>query len=379
MTTTTRMREASIAERTAIAADGATPPELLTWLAGDGAPAVRAAVAANRATPPQAGLLLAEDPDTAVREALARRIGRLAPAAQPESPDRLARMTDAILARLVEDAAVAVRAALADAVAGLPDAPRALILKLAADHALDVAGPVLRLSPLLTESDLLALVAEPPAPITRRCIAGRPALQESVAEAVADSADSPAIAALLGNASAAIREATLDRLIEGAAEQPAWQAALLRRPRLPAHAARTLGTVVAAHLLEVLAARADLPEGLADTLRTRIEARLADAAPSEAAAREAAQSGDRAALVGLLAAGTGLGETRLEAALALRSPRVVAALCWRAGWSAELGEEVQLALGVARARLVRANVEGSWTLSIAEMQWQIELLEELPE
>ena len=312
-----------------------------------------------------------------MREALARRIGRLAPAMRAGSPDRLARMTGAILARLVEDAAVAVRAALADAVAGLPDAPRELILRLASDGAMDVAGPVLRLSPLLTEADLLALVAEPPAPITRRCIAGRPLLPEPVSEAVAGSADAPAIAALLGNPSAAIREATLDRLVEGATEEPSWQAALLRRPRLPAHAARALGAAVAAHLLEVLAARPDLPEDLAETLKARVEARLSAAAPSEAAARDAAQGGDRAALLSLLAEGTGLDETRLEAALALRSPRVVAALCWRAGWTADLAEEVQLALGVSRGRLVRANVEGSWTLSIAEMQWQIELLEEL--
>ncbi|MGG5821817.1 DUF2336 domain-containing protein [Falsiroseomonas sp. HW251] len=364
------------ASRAALAADQATAPELLTWLAGDAAPEVRAAVAANRATPAQAGLLLAEDADIAVREALARRVGRLAPGIS--APDRLARMTQATIARLVEDAAVEVRAALSAAVAGLPDAPRDLILKLAGDAAIAVAGPVLRLSPLLTEADLLALVAEPPGPGTRRAIAERAQLNEIVAEAVAASADSPAIAALLGNGSAAIREATLDRLVAGAAEQPAWQAALLRRPRLPQGASRALALVVAAHLLEVLAARPDLPEDLSATVQARIAARLAAAEPSEAAAKEAAAAGDRPALLSLLADATGLETGRLEAALALRSPRVIVALCWRAGWSAALAEEVQLALGVSRTRLVKANIEGSWTLSAGEMQWQIDLLEELP-
>lgn len=374
----TRARGGSVTERAALAADGATSPELLCWLAGDAAAAVRAAVAANRATPPQAGLLLAEDPDTAVRRALARRVGALAPAAHADSADRRARITEAIIARLVEDAAVEVRAALADAVAGLADAPRALILKLARDSALAVAGPVLRLSPLLTEDDLLALVAEPPARITRRAVAARPALAEAVAEAVADSADQPAIAALLANPSAAIREATLDRLVDGAAETPAWQAALLRRPWLPPGVARSLGATLAAHLLDVLAARPDLPEELGETLKARIEARRVAAAPSEATAREAAQAGDRAALLAVTAAATGLPDSRVEAALALRSPRAIVALCWRAGWSAELAELAQTALGVPRSRLLRANAEGGWTLSPAEMQWQIELLEELP-
>src|SRR5690606_18810420 len=131
-------------------------------------------------------------------------------------PERLARISGAVLERLVEDAAVEVRSALAEAVARLPDAPRALILRLARDTALAVAAPVLKGSPLLTEADLLALVAAPPARFTRRVVAARPRLPEPVAEAVADSADSPAITALLANGTAAIREATLDRLAAAA-------------------------------------------------------------------------------------------------------------------------------------------------------------------
>jgi hypothetical protein len=116
-------RHGSAQERAAVAAGGETPPELLTWLAADPAATVRAAVAANHAAPPQAGLLLAEDADAGVRSALARRVGAQAPHAAA-ARDRPARMTGAILARLLEDAAVEVRAALADAVAGLPT-PRA--------------------------------------------------------------------------------------------------------------------------------------------------------------------------------------------------------------------------------------------------------------
>ncbi|WP_137176699.1 DUF2336 domain-containing protein [Roseomonas sp. AR75] len=374
-----RERQGSVAERAALAADATTAPELLTWLAADPAPQVRAAVAANSATPPQAGLLLVEDAEADVREALARRIGRLAPGLDAPAQGRPGRMTGAILARLVEDAAVAVRAALSEAVAGLPDAPRTLILRLAQDTELDVAAPVLRLSPLLRDEDLLALVAAPPAAFTRRIVAGRAQLAEPVAEAIAATADAPAIAALLGNASAAIREATLDRLAEQSAGQAAWQAALVRRPRLPPGAARALGAIIAAHLLQALAARPDLPAGLAETLQPRIEAHLAAAAASEAAARDAARSGDRDALAEVLTSATGYPPGRIEAALALRSPRAIVALCWRAGWTAELAEEVQVSLGVPRAKAVRANVEGSWTLSPAELQWQVELLEELPE
>jgi hypothetical protein len=371
-----RARLGSISARAAIAASGQTPPELLTWLAGDPVHSVREAVAANAATPPQAGLLLTEDCDTAVRAALARRVGTLAPGVAGSVQDRLTRITGAVLTRLVEDAAVEVRTALAQAVAELADAPRELILRPARDTALPVAEPILKLSPLLTEADLLALVADPPAPFTRRLVATRPQLPEPVAEAVAVSPDAPAIAALLANGSAAIREATLDRLVAGAEAEPSWQAALVRRPSLPAHVARALGAMLAAHLLEVLAARPDLPEGMAETLRDRIAARFEDAAPSMEAAREAARTGDRETLLELLGAATGLPPGRVEAALAMRNPRVIVALCWRAGWTAELAEQVQPALGVVPPKVIRQNVEASWTLSPSEMQWQIEMLEE---
>jgi uncharacterized protein (DUF2336 family) len=340
---------------------------------------VRAAVAANRATPPQAGLLLAEDADAAVREALARRIGTLAPSLGPAAQDRLARIGGAVLARLAEDVAVEVRAALSEAVASLPDAPRELILKLARDTALPVAAPVLKLSPLLSEADLIGLVAAPPAGFTRRVVAARAGIGEAVSEALVDSAEQAAIAALLANGSAAIREATLDRLIVGAEGRPGWQAALARRPALPAQAVRALAAMLTGHLLEVLATRPDLPEGLAASLGPRIAARFEEAAPSQQAAREAALAGDRTTLLELLAAACGQGRERIEAALALRSPRVIVALCWQAGWTAELAEAVQLCCGVPRAKLVKANVEGGWTLSPAELQWQVELLADLPE
>jgi hypothetical protein len=196
---------------------------------------------------------------------------------------------------------------------------------------------------------------------------------------VAQSADRLAITALLSNPSAAIREATLDRLVADAADEPSWQAALARRPRLPPKAARALGAILAAHLLDLLAARPDLPEGVAETVRVRIADRLEAAAPAQAAALEAARAGDRPLLLDIVAEAAGITPTRVEAAVAMRSPRVIAALCWRAGWSAAAAEEVQSALGVARARVVRANVEGSWTLSPSELQWQLELLEELPD
>lgn len=372
-----RARHGDAAERQAIAAGPATPPELLTWLAADPAADVRRAVAANHATPPRAGLLLATDADAAVRGALARRISALAPGLGADSQDRLARLTGAVLLQLAQDTAEEIRAIIAEGVAGLPNAPREVVLRLARDGARAVAGPVLRLSPLLEEADLAALIAAPPAGFTRERIAARADLPESVAERIAASADSAAIATLLGNPSAAIREATLDRLVAGAEAEPQWRAALVRRPSLPPHSLRMLAAMLTDALLDAMAARPDLPGDLAESLRARLSARLDT--PAHWEVQQAARRGDQASLAAQLAAATGLSATRLDAALALRSPRVLVALCHRAGWPPAAMADVQRACGIPPDRALAPTAAGSWPLAEEEMRWQMELLEDLPE
>jgi len=375
-------RHGDAAARTAVAAAEATSPELLTYLAADPDPGVRQAVAANHATPPQAGLLLARDDDAAVRTELARRVATLAPRLDARAQDRLTRISAGTMALLVADAAVEVRAAIAEVVAEMPDAPRDLVMRLAGDSALPVADPIIRLSPLLTEADLLALIAAPPAPFTRRAVARRPALSEAVSDAVAGSADTPAIAALLANPSAAIREATLDRLAAESVPQDSWQRALIARPQLPACTARTLGSLVAAHLLGALRRRADLPPDVDTALQTRVSRKM-DAA-SGLANREkplflAARAGDREVLRLALAQDAGTSEVRIDAAVALRSARALAALCHRAEWSPALAAATQAVLGrLPPAEVIRPNVEGGWALSGADLAWQEEMLEGLP-
>jgi uncharacterized protein (DUF2336 family) len=375
-------RHGDASARRALAAATGAAPELLTYLSADADAGVRAAVAGNPATPPQAGLMLARDHDITVRATLAGRIAALAPRLDPAAADRLTRISSSTLTLLAADAAEEVRAALAAILASLPDAPRALVLKLARDAAESVAEPVIRLSPQLTEADLLALIAAPPAPFTRRAVARRPGIAEPVADAIAGSADTPAIAALLANPSAAIREATLDRLAAESAPHDGWQRALIARPRLPPATARRLTALVAGHLLAALARRIDLPEDVAETLAARITARLeTDVEPArrEAPLWLAARAGEREALRLALAQDSGASLARIDAVLALRSGRAIAALCHKAGWSPALAAATQACLGrLPPAEVIRPNAEGGWALSQDDLAWQEELLEGLP-
>jgi len=301
------------------------------------------------------------------------------------------------LAALVEDEAVRVRAAIADAVKAMPAAPRELILRLAADPALRVCDPVIRLSPLLTDADLLTLLAFSPHPEAPRSVAARPGLSAHVANAIAARADSATIRALLQNRSAIIQEVTLDALVARAAGQPEWHEPLVRRPTLSRAAARALSAIVAIALLQVLADRAGLDPALAMELRQRLLTRLgAQAAPgedvddplpalrklhsagalTEATLLEAARAGNLRRTTAALALASGLPLAAVERAAYLRSAKALVSLAWRAGFSMSAASVVQAVLGQLGPGDVLTALHGSaFPLTEAEMTWQIELLE----
>jgi uncharacterized protein (DUF2336 family) len=86
----------------------------------------------------------------------------------------------------------------------MPDASKAVVLRLTRDHAVMVCEPVIQFSPMLTTADLVGLVTAARSPVTARAAAVRHGIDLNVSDAVAASADSEAIRALLSNPSAQI-------------------------------------------------------------------------------------------------------------------------------------------------------------------------------
>ncbi len=366
-----------------------TPPEILHFLARDRSVTVRAAVAMNGGTGIETAHALARDEDERVRALIARKLGALAPNLRPDDQEALRRATYAALTALVADEAVRVRAALADVLKEMPDAPRALVLALAHDTADSVAEPVIRLSPLLTEQDLLQLLRAQPAAVTALAVARRPDLTERVSDAIAATASVNAIGTLLANRSAAIRETTLDALIARAADYVAWHEPMVRRPALTPASARKLSEIVATHLLEVLAARPDLGPGVADDLARRLADRLARTPPDAAAKGppggvtetmllHAAQRGEAAETARLLAAAADVKPALVERAASLRSAKALVSLIWRAGFGMQVAGPVQALLGrLAPNALLAADADGGFPLTREEMRWQIDFLQRI--
>ncbi|MBF0334450.1 MAG: DUF2336 domain-containing protein, partial [Alphaproteobacteria bacterium] len=261
--------------RRTLAAREDVRPEILYYLAGDPSPEVRHEIASNRSTPPQADLLLAADADDEVRKVLAGKVARLAPDLSADEQDRLRRMTYEALVLLARDQIVRVRQIISETLKDVADAPPEVIRRLAADVEMVVSTPVLENSPVLTDDDLLEIIESSPTPAALSAISRRRGVRARVAEAIAASEDTAAIAILLANRSAQIREETLDMLIDRAPGIKTWHAPMVQRPQLSPKAAARLAQFVAENLLEALNRRQDLPPetlaAVAATVRRRID------------------------------------------------------------------------------------------------------------
>lgn len=383
-----------------MASDRTLSADAIRMLAGDPAVMVRAALAMNPAVPLPLVRHLVQDPDDRVRALLAGRLARLLPSLSVPDLSQLQDQVVQSLHRLVADEAVRVRVAIAEVLKDLPQAPHDLVLKLARDIAVTVAEPVIRLSPLLTDDDLLGLLATAPAAITATAVARRPDLSERVTQAIAAGCDAPAIEALLLNRSSAISEAALDALIARSAGHVGWQAPLVRRPRLPATAARALAEIICAQLLAELAKRTDHPPGLALELTTRLKARLSHAVQAEATARpglqdamriahtlenegiltedtvvSAAQRGEVALCTAMIAVAADVAPEAVERACRLRSAKGLVSLVWRAGFTMRAAAPLQSLLAqLPPDAILRPLGTDQFPLTTAEMGWQVSFL-----
>jgi uncharacterized protein (DUF2336 family) len=389
------------ATRVRLSARAATPSDVLDDFITDPSVTVRAALAMNDAASAEANRRLARDEDERVRALLARKLANLLPGLTGDAQERLQQETWDLLSLLVADEAVRVRAAIADVVKDMAEAPRELIAQLARDAALPVREPVVRLSPLLTPDDLLALLTESPGPQTALAIARRAWIDEAVSDAVAETTHDEAIRALLANPSAQIREATLDALIARSVEHVDWHEPLVHRPKLTPNAASALSRIVVTDLLTVLASRVDLPEQVADELRCRLAKRLgaADAAPparpepsfaaslAEArllAARSelteelvlgAVRRGDVVSSAAQLAVAAGVALSVVERATTLRSGKALVSLVWKAGFSMRAAVALQGLLGrLPPDAILTPGQDGKFPLAVEEMRWQLDFL-----
>ncbi|SBW06945.1 conserved hypothetical protein [uncultured Alphaproteobacteria bacterium] len=385
--------------RRELAARADVVPEILYFLSADPDPEVRRRIAANAGTPRQADYNLAHDKDAEVRAGLARKIARLAPGLSPDERDRVRAMTYETLSLLARDQAPTIRRILAEALKSEAKAPREVIARLARDIEIIVAAPILEFSPILTDEDLLDIIRASPVAGTLSAIARRGGLSSDVSDVIAGSADTEAIADLLGNDSAQLREETLDAMVARARATPRLREPLVRRANLPHGAARRLATFIADNLLQVLAQRRDLPPETVSAVRRVVHDRLKATKPAlpvenrdsleieaeyekarllresgqldEDLIRDAIGQNHLAFARAAIGVRADLGPEVVARILGSASPKAVTALCWRAGLSMEATTQAQVRLARINPDMALHGVGRRYPLTDGEMAMQI--------
>lgn len=136
-----------------------------------------------------------------------------------------------ILRRLTKDVEMAIRIALAERLADDTTAPHDLILLLADDN-IEVARPLLLRSPLLSDEDMLHLIAECSV-LHQETVASRPNIGEVVTEALVQTTSKSVLVALVRNATARISAIAYNTLVEKSRSIAALQEPLTKRSDLP--------------------------------------------------------------------------------------------------------------------------------------------------
>ena len=185
---------------------------------------------------------------------------------------------------LVQDVEVRVRQALSAHLKNSNLVPRDVALSLARDVEA-VALPVLKVSEVLTDDDLISIVRSQNA-AKQSAIAQRPQVSSQVSDALVDTGNEDAVARLVRNTGAEISEAAYGRVMDHYEGSDAVTQSLVRRPDLPPAVSERVVAAISDALHRYLVSKQEVSPDVASDLVLQVRERaimsLLDYGSSEA-------------------------------------------------------------------------------------------------
>ncbi|MBL4836941.1 MAG: DUF2336 domain-containing protein [Kordiimonadaceae bacterium] len=173
-------------------------------------------------------------------------------------------LAESIFRHMLKDAEVRVRHALADSLKDNPEVPHDVAQSLAKDVD-EVAMPFIETSIVLTDSDLIELVRTRGSSV-QQAVAGRESVSEGLADALVESGDEIAVAKLVSNEGAVLKESTLDKVLDKYGDNELVNQPLAKRSELPIGVAERLVTLVSEQLRDHIMTHHEVSPGLASDL-----------------------------------------------------------------------------------------------------------------
>lgn len=166
-----------------------------------------------------------------------------------------------IMRAMAADAEIMVRRAVAASMKSSENLPHEIAMRLARDD-VSVALPVLENSQVLTDDDLISILADGNG-AKQVAIARRPQVSETVASAIVDTGNAAAVTTLVSNDGAALTEPVLKKTLDRYGQFETVKAAMVHRDQLPVAITERLVSLVSEKLKLTLAARHSLPADVA--------------------------------------------------------------------------------------------------------------------
>ena len=163
---------------------------------------------------------------------------------------------DDVLCELVDKIERMAIAELSVSIAPVAKAPPRFTRRLSWHDDIDIAGPVLRQSPVLDDSDLIDIAREK-SQLHLEAIAARPNLSESVSDVLIERGQSPALTAVAGNHGARFSDGGYSSIVGKAGHDANIAAALLSRPDLTPEMFRRLVSHATAAVQQKLMTRVE--------------------------------------------------------------------------------------------------------------------------
>ncbi len=392
----------SASKRLSLARKASTHKEILFYLAEhDPDPKIRRAVAKNKSTPLHASAMLAIDVNEDVRLELAGRLVKLLPDLSTDKQSQLYAYAVQALGTLALDEVLKIRKALSSTLKDHAHAPPKVAAQLARDLEREVSEPILRFCTALSDKDLIKVLAEHPAMWASEAVAVRSKISAPVSRAVIDLGHSKAGVLLLGNKGADVTTALLQVIIDRAKEFPEWHEPLVTHRHLPPKMARQLSRYVDARIRKLLVDKGayDLQttEIVTDATRRRIHieeeinssqsvdksgnaARRVNKLLKEGRLNEEVISDflamrDVEFIIAALTCLTGGRRSDIARAFSMRTPKLICAVCWKAGLSMRFALRVQQEIGYVAAKdLIYPRGGTDYPFKPEDMAWQLKFL-----
>lgn len=381
----------SVEDRLILASNPKTHREILYYMAqNDNDTDVKKALINNPSIPYQTMPILAKDEDRSIREFFT---GKLVEDLDSllDTEKKLKGFVMDAMDVLVRDNILEIRMALASALKDHANAPPRIVGQLARDLERRVAEPILRFCASMSEEDILEILKNNPKSWQTCAIAQREMVSLKISEAVIDTEDVKAGKLLLENEGAEFDDKLRQKTIEKSREIKEWQDAIARNMELTTVMAKTFAEFAEASVRDALMERNDINmEEINEVIKVfrrrvnysrdkdkktglkpkeRVKQYFKDGLLNEETLADAISMRDVDFVKEAIAFMAFTSVDKVEKILAMKIPKSIVSICWKAGMSMQLALKLQKEIAhILPSDVIYPSVKNDYPYKPAEME-----------